>query len=433
MKLAINGGPKVRETPFPAYITTGEEEQKDVQRVLERSVLSRFLGVWHEQFYGGDEVRRFEEAWAAFYNVKHAIAVNSNTSGLYCAVGAIGVEPGDEIIVPPYTMSASAVAPLVYNAIPVFADIEQDYFCISPKDIERVVTSRTRAIIAVDLFGQPYEMNELKKIAKKYDLKIIEDCAQAPVSRYKNIMAGSLGDIGVFSLNYHKHIQTGEGGVIVTNDDVLAEKIRLIRNHAESVVEKAGVKDLTNMIGFNYRMTEIEAAIGRIQLTKLDGFQVKRNENVSFLTNAIKNIPPVTTPAIREHCSHSFYVHACKWNEELAEGVTREAFVNAVAAELPHFDLREKEGVKISCGYVKPLYRLPIFQQMRAYGSGHFPFDLASKSKPWSYMPEDYPVVENLFEKELFVSEFILPSLSHLDMKDIENAFNKVWENRNEL
>ena len=432
MKLAIHGGKPVREKPFPAATTIGIEEKEAVGRVLDTGVLSKFLGSWHEDFYGGEEVRTLESEWGAYFDAKHAIAVNSCTSGLICAVGATGVEPGEEIIVPPFTMSATATAPIIFNAVPVFADIEEDCFCLDPRSVEERITIRTRAIIVVDLFGQTYDAEAINAVAEKHGLYVIEDTAQAPGAAYKNKFAGTLGHIGVYSLNYHKHIHCGEGGVVVTDDDELAERVRLIRNHAEAVVETKGVSNLTNMIGFNFRMTEIEAAVARCQLKKLPKLFEKRLDNVHYLEERLAQIPAVKPPNVREYCRHAYYVHACKFDEELAE-VTRDRFIEAVRAELAPFSMRESEGVKISCGYVQPLYLLPLFQKKIAYGSKGCPF-----TAPWYDGIVDYskgicPVVERMYEKELFIHEMMVPSMTREDIDDVLNAFEKVWENRDTL
>ena len=191
--LAINGGEKVRKKLFPAYKYIGEEEKSAVNRVLDSGILSRYLGCWHKDFYGGSEVQAFEKEWADYFQVKHAIAVNSCTSGLIVALGAIGISPGDEVVVSPYTMCASVTAPLWYGGIPVFADIEEEYFCLDPRSVEKKITERTKAIIAVDLFGQPYNAEAINTIAKKHNLIVIEDCAQAPGAKYQDKFAGTLG------------------------------------------------------------------------------------------------------------------------------------------------------------------------------------------------------------------------------------------------
>jgi len=424
-KLAIHGGEPVRAKSFPAYITVGEEEKKAVCNVIDSGCLSKYLGAWHEQFNGGVQVRALEEEWARYFGVKHAIAVNSGTSGLYCAVGATGVEPGEEIIVSPYTMCASATAPLVYNAIPVFADIEEEYYCLDPEDIERKITPKTRAIIVVDIFGQPYNAKAINAIAKKHDLIIIEDVAQAPGAKLNGKYAGTLGDIGVFSLNYHKHIQSGEGGIIVTDNDELAEKCRLIRNHAEAVVEGKGVTDLRNMIGFNYRMTEIEAAIARIQLTKLSKLIKDRIENVRYFEQKISSLPFISTPKVRQGAEHVYYAHACKFDEKSA-GLSRDVFIEAVRAELPYNQLREQEGVKLGSGYVKPLYLQPMFQNKIAYGSKGYPFSESNSN----YEKGICPVTERMHYSKLFTHEFILPSMQKSDIDDVVMAFEKVWSSR---
>src|SRR5688572_26483516 len=169
-KLAINGGSPVRTKLFPAYNTIGKEEKAAVRRVLDSGNLSQFLGAWSPDFFGGPEVRMFEENWCSAFNVNYSVSVNSNTSGLFAAMGAIGIQPGDEVIVSPYTMSASAIAPLVYGGIPVFADIDPDTFCMDPKSIESRITPRTKAILVVHIFGHPADMEAIMAIAQKHNL-----------------------------------------------------------------------------------------------------------------------------------------------------------------------------------------------------------------------------------------------------------------------
>lgn len=431
-KLAIFGGEPTRKKLFPAYKVIGEEEKREVARVLDTGILSRYLGVWHKDFFGGPEVQALEKEWAEYYGVKHAIAVNSCTSGLQCAVGAAGIEPGDEVIVSPYTMAASATAPLLYGAIPVFADIEDEYFCLDPKSIEERITPRTKAIIVVDIFGQPYDVDAVNAIAKKHGLIVIEDCAQAPGAKHKGKYAGTLGDMGVYSLNYHKHIHTGEGGVIVTNDDNLAERLQLIRNHAEAVVEKKGVTNLVNMVGFNFRLTEIHAAIGRIQLKKLQKLLETRVENCNYLAEKFSQIPGIRAAKTRGNCSHSYYVQPFLFDEKVV-GVTRDKFVEAVKAELPATELREGEGPQISCGYVRPLYLLPLFQNKIAFGSNGYPFVSEFYKGEVSYAKGICPVAERMHYEEFFSHEFMRPPVTKEDLDDVVLAFKKVYDFREEL
>ncbi|MCO6431383.1 MAG: DegT/DnrJ/EryC1/StrS family aminotransferase [Deltaproteobacteria bacterium] len=430
MKLAINGGAPVRKDPFPPYRVIGQEEKDGAMRVLDSGRLSGFLGAWHEYFYGGPEVRGLEEEWAKYFSVKHAITVNSATSGLFAAIGAIGIEPGDEVIVTPYSMSASAVAPLVYGAIPVFADIEPDHFCLDVESIKRCITSRTKAIIIVDLFGLPYDAEAVRAVAKEHGLKIIEDAAQAPYASYKGKFAGTLGDIGIFSLNYHKHIHCGEGGVIVTDDDELAERLQLIRNHAESVVVGKGVENISNMLGFNYRMTELEAAVARAQLKKLAPLAKERQANAAYLTEKLKDLPCLTPPKVRTGCEHVYYLHAIRYDKERA-GVPRDKFIEALKAELPAIQGKEKEG-HIRGSYVKPIYLQPMFQKRIAMGSGGFPWSAFPASNP-SYQPGTAPVCEKMFFEELIIHEHFTPPFSRQDLDDVVAAFYKVWECRGEL
>ena len=425
-KLAIHGGPKLRETLFPAYISVGAEEKAAVNEVIDSGILSNYLGAHHENFMGGKYVRECEAAWGDYFGARHALAVNSNTSGLIAALGAIGVGQGDEVIVTSYSMSASATAPLVWGATPVFADIDPQTFCLSAASIEAVITPSTKAILIVDLFGQPFDVPAVRKLAADHNLRIIEDCAQAPGAGYKNEKAGLLGDIGVFSLNYHKHIHSGEGGIVVTNDDDLAQRVALIRNHAESVVGPMGVTDLTNMIGYNFRMTEIEAAIATCQLAKLDGLLAERLERVAYFEKKMEAFEALSMPSVQQDITHAYYVHACMWN---SSDVNRNRFIDAVKAELPCFELREKEGVKLGYGYVKPLYLLPIFASHKAIQGRLSPLDDAWQKFELGLCP----VVEDMHFNRLVTHEFIVPSMQESDIDDVVLAFEKVWDQRAEL
>ena len=430
-RLALFGGDKVRKEYFPAYNVIGEEERVAVDRVIQSGVLSRFLGCWHKDFFGGPEVQALEKEWASYFGVKHAISVNSATSALYCAVGAAKVGPGDEVIVSPYTMAASATAALAYNAVPVFADIEPEYFCVSAQSVEDKITERTKAIIVVDIFGQPYDVDGINALAKKHGLIVIEDAAQAPGAKINGRYAGTLGDMGIFSLNYHKHIHCGEGGIVVTNDDLMAERVRLIRNHAEVVVGAKGFNDLVNMIGFNLRMTELEAAIAREQLKKLSALLLLRQENVTYLNSQLNQIPCLTMPAVRKGAEHASYLHAVKFSSDLA-GVARERFVEAVKAELAP-TMGHDDEVYIGCGYVKPIYLEPLYQNLVGYGDKGCPFKCPWYKGELNYAKGLCPTAERMHFDEIITHEFIRPPMTRQDLDDVAMAFIKVWTNREEI
>jgi len=429
--LAINGADKLRSEPFPAYNTIGIEEEEAALRVLRSGKLSTYLGTWHADFFGGEEVQALEHAWKKQFNVKHAISVNSATSGLYAAVGAAGISPGDEVIVSAYTMSASATAALVYGAIPVFADIEAEYYCLDVNSIAKKITPKTKAIIVVDIFGQVYDIEAINTLAKKHNLIVIEDAAQAPGAMYKDGFAGTFGDMGIFSLNYHKHIHSGEGGIIVTNDDLLADKLRLIRNHAEAVLGARGVtckEELINMVGFNYRMTEIEAAIAHEQLKKLPMLLSERINNTDYLNEKLASIPCLKATKIREDSKHVYYIHALQFDEEVA-GMHRNTFIDAVKAELPKTILRDESDVLLSYGYVKPLYLQPLYQEKIAFGKDGFPFSQSSIEYPKGLCP----VTEKMHFDLLISHEFMRPGMSKEDLDDVISAFTKVWKHKKEL
>jgi dTDP-4-amino-4,6-dideoxygalactose transaminase len=413
--------------PFPAHNTIGREEIDAALEVMRSGILSRYLGAWHEYFMGGPQVRAFEAAWADAIGTKHAVAVNSATSGLIAAVGAAGVGPGDEVVVTPLTMAASVTAIVVFNAVPVFADVDRLTYCIDPESIQRVITPRTKAIIAVHWFGLPADMDRIMALAEQHGLIVIEDAAQAPFATYNGRKTGTLAHMGVFSLNYHKHIHTGEGGVVTTNDDALAERVQLIRNHAEAVVARKEVKNLVNMIGFNFRLGEIEAAIGRQQLEKLAGLLVRRRENVEYLESRLRGLPGLAMPQVPAGSTHVYYTHGMLYDRRVTD-VDGPRVVEALRAELPPTTLREPEGALIGFGSVRPLYMLPMFQELIGYGTVGCPFRCPHYKGQLNYGAGHCPNAEMLHET-LIVHELIHPTMSRSDLNDVAFAFEKVWAN----
>jgi perosamine synthetase len=426
-KLALLGGEPVRRHLFPAHNTIGPEEKRAALQVLDSGNLSQFLGSWSDDFNGGPKVQEFERAWAAHTQTTFAYSVNSNTSGLFAAIGACNIGPGDEVIVSPYTMSASAIAPVVYGAVPVFADIDPRTFCLDPASIEARISDRTKAILVVHIFGHPADMDAINALARRFNLSVIEDCAQAPASYYKGKSVGSLGDLGVFSLNYHKHIHTGEGGLVTTNRDDLAEKISLIRNHGEQVVEEKGSQDLVNTFGFNYRLTELQAAIGIEQLKKLPRLIEIRRHNSQFLNDSLSQFDGISSPYVAEDCVHSYYTQAFRYDPEIV-GVSRDIFLKALRAELPSSYGREKDSL-IGAGYARPLYLQPIYQKR----IGQCAFNCPRYEGRVSYQAGLCPVAEQMHFSELFTLEYNRPGMTKADLQDVVDGFAKVYGHRQQL
>ncbi|MDC3222671.1 DegT/DnrJ/EryC1/StrS family aminotransferase [Gammaproteobacteria bacterium] len=416
-KLALLGGTPVIDKEFKKYNPLGAEELNAAKEVIDSGVLSQFLGCWHEDFYGGPKVQEFEMEAAKYFGVKHAITVNSWTSGLVAAVGAIGIEPGDEVIVSPWTMSASATAILHWNAIPVFADIDIDTYNLSPDSILKNISPQTKAIMVVDIFGQSADMDVIMEIAKKHKLKVISDTAQAPGALYGDKYAGTCADVGGFSLNYHKHIHTGEGGILVTDDDDIAERLQLIRNHAEVVVKDKGVTNLTNMVGHNFRLGEIECAMGIEQLKKLKGLVQSRQLLAERLTEGLKSLDGLKTPTQFNNRTHVYYVYAMQLDLEVLQ-VSRQKIVEALAAE----------GVIVSSGY-QNIHLIPMYQQKIAFGSKGFPWSSEFCKREISYKKGICPNAEYLNDNSYIGFGMCVYDLTLEDIKLIVNAFHKVWKN----
>ncbi len=359
------------------------------------------------KYVSGARVKEFEDEFAKYIGVKNAIAVNSGTAALHVALASLGVEPGDEVIVPPITFFSTVTSVLHQNAIPAFADIDPESFCLSPNDIKSKITDSTKAIIPVHLFGNVTEMDEILEIARENDLKVIEDCAQAHGSEYKNNKVGSIGDAGCFSFYATKHMTTGEGGMVTTNNEELAEKARVIRNHGMTG------RDEHIMLGYNYRMSEINAAIGLIQLKKLDELNQKRRENSLYLLNEIKNkIDWVKVPEIKDYVKHTFFWCPVVILEDKVKITTQEV-VNKL----------KERGVETRYRYKQPLYKQKLLQNLSANPSS-CPF--ACTSNKIKYENIYLPNAEEVSGKIIGLPNH--PDLSREELDYIVDVLDEIGE-----
>lgn len=417
-ELAINGGPPFRTKPWIGNYTCGEEEKQAAIKAIDSGYLSKFEGSFTPDppfsFWGGPFVQELERQWCEYYGCKYALSVNSATSGLFAALGALEVGYGDEVIVSPSTMTACAIGPLIYGAIPIFADIERETGCLDCTSIERHLTPRTKCVIIVHQFGLPADMDRLLEICKARGVRIIEDCAQAHGAKYKGRPIGTIGDIGVFSLNVNKTIQTGEGGVCITNDDDLRMRLALIRNHGEAVVGPANYENIVNLIGFNYRLTEVQAAIAVEQLKKLDDLNNRRLEMVHYLNKKLRAFGFLEIVEGRPDCLSTYYQFPLIYKEEVGQAPI-ESFRKAICAE----------GCYFFRGH-RPLYYEPVYQRKVAFKHG-YPFAAPENAKiQTNYAPGACPVAERMREHELLLSEYIRPPNTLDDMDDLVAIMEKV-------
>lgn len=374
--LAINGGKPNVTAPLPRFSTIGQAEIEAAELVLHGGTLSGFLG---GETRGGYWVRRLEDKWAQTFGVKHAVACNSATSGLLAACVAVGTPKYSSVATTPFTMSATAACAAHLGAQLRFVDVDPDCFML-PGEPDYADTGAD-AVIVTNLFGHPAPLQAMRAKAEQHGYKMIEDNAQSPFAMENGRYAGTIGHIGVFSLNVHKHLQTGEGGVCVTNDDDIALKMRHFVNHGEM----AGGR-----VGLNLRMTELTAGIALAQLRKGERIVNERIERAEQIIAAIGDIPGLRPPFVRAGCKHVYYTVPFLIERN------RSWFVKALAAE----------GVPLVEGYVAPLYRLPAFS---AY------------ARPC-------PVVEDLHDRRLFYFENCAHDPTPEQIKQIGDAFQKVAE-----
>ncbi|MCS6983430.1 MAG: DegT/DnrJ/EryC1/StrS family aminotransferase [Candidatus Absconditabacterales bacterium] len=324
----------------------GKEEIDAVVRVLRSGTVAQ-----------GPEVGQLEKSFCELTGRKYAVAMNSGTAVIHAALYGLGIGQGDEVICPPFTFVATANAVLMAGATPVFCDINQDDYMINPKMIEAKITEKTKAIIAVSLYGQVFRYDEIKKIADTYNLKIIEDAAQSIGATYKGIPSGGLGDVGTFSLYATKNIHCAEGGILVTDDEECYEKAKMIRHHGQSEKTRYEYHDL----GYNYRLTDIHAAIANQQMKKLDWVCKKRQENANLYNSGLADLYPIIqTPYLHEGNMHVYHQYVIKILSQ--DGYSRDGLMQYL------------KDLNIGCGvyYPKPLHLHPHFSRI-GYSKGDFP------------------------------------------------------------
>lgn len=397
--LAIRGGSPVRTTPLPgAARMMGQKELDELAAVIQTGQLGR---------HGGTKVKELERAFAERYGVKHAVAVSSGSAADHTAIAMIDPEPGDEIITTPCTDFGTILGILFQNAIPVFADLDPQTLCLDPASVEERITPRTRAILAVHLFGGLADIDALKAIDDRHGIPVIEDCAQAQLAEIDGRLAGTIGQIGCFSFNNTKHLNCGEGGMVITDDDALARRARLF-------ADKAWPRDederYSLFLGQNYRLNELEGAVALVGLRRLDENVASRRRAVETIYERIAGVPGVQIPASLPSAKSSYWI----LHLFVDDGIDPGDAAAALAAE----------GIPFSARYVSPLYTWPVLRDANTYGRSRFPFDSPYTDRPFDYAPGLCPVFEQRRERLILLP--VDEQWTEADAIDIATAIQKV-------
>jgi dTDP-4-amino-4,6-dideoxygalactose transaminase len=421
-KLALFGGDPVRAKPWPAWPDSRQEEAQAVAEV----VLS---GKWW--YHDGEETRSFEREFAAYHDAAFGVAVNSGTTALHVALQALGVGPGDEVIVPAYTFQGTAASVLLANAAPVFADVEPETMNIAPESVLGSITERTRAIIPVHIAGLPAAMDRIEQIARPRGIAILEDCAQAHGAVWRGRKVGSIGDVGAFSFQASKNLPAGEGGMVVTNDEEVAARADALRDCGRA----AGRPFYEHhTLGSNYRLTEMQGALLRTRLRHLEAETELRYRNGRRLTERLSGVPGIEPldPDPGPGDRRAYHLYPFRVSPESLSGVTRERFMRALDAE----------GIPCSAGYGAPLYRNPVFIagafRYRSAGEGQAPDRPTGPSacplscpfygRQLNYRDCLCPVTETLCQEVVWLFHNLLLG-SEEEVEGISRAVAKVVEN----
>ena len=362
-----------------------------------------------QELYMGSFVERFEGEFAALYGTRHGVSSTSGSAALHLAVGAIDPNPGDEIITAPITDAGTITAIMLQSAIPVFADIDPSTFNMDPADVERKITSRTRAILIVHLFGNACDITAMADIAKRHSLPLIEDCSQSHAIKFNGHYLGTYGDIGCFSLQQSKSMTTGDGGMTITDNDAFAARMRLFMNKAV-VQTGTGHRDY-EFLAPTYRMNELTAAVGIPQLEKLRHVVIRRQELGTLLTSLIGDVSGLEAAVVTPGSEHGYWAYPLR-----TPGFDGLQFARAL----------NSEGVRSTHAYIgRPIYMCSTALQSKSYfGDSSFPFTGEFTDRDFSYGEGTCPVTEEAMQRMVAIP--INENYSNDDMKDIARAISKV-------
>ncbi len=415
--LAINGGEKMvpegLNKPWPPII---QEDIDAVVNVLKRGVL---WGPMEEEVIG------LQDDFSKYIGCKHSLVVNSGTAALHAAVCAAGIQAGDEVITPSYSFWATSQAIIAQQGIPIFTDIEENSMNMDPSKIEEKITEKTKAILPVHVHGLPADMDAINAIAKKYNLMVIEDAAQAAGAKYKGRNAGVLGDIAGFSLNGSKNLPAGEGGIVTTNDDELIDRARKMSMFGEKAVPKGMIRLYdAEIMGFNYRNNEMSDALCRSFLRRYDSLQAGRAENCEYLNEELAKIEGVRPPIVPKGYETSWHLYKVRlYPEDLGiKNIHVKRFRWAVQKAL------QAEGVKLFEWHNMPVPAQKIFTQKDAYGHGMpwtSPF-AREEVRSMKYDLFDHPVCVDMFDRSFCIEPIYPPNDLRL-MELYVQAFKKVF------
>ncbi|MBN1349510.1 DegT/DnrJ/EryC1/StrS family aminotransferase [candidate division KSB1 bacterium] len=406
-KLAVNGGVPVRSNPFPKWPIWDQGEIDALTEVVKS-------GKWGSLH--GNKVSEFEQKYAAMHNAKHGICINSGTLGLRIALMAAGIGgEKEEVIVPAYTFIASASAVIEANAVPVFVDIDSDTYNIDPDKVEKAITPRTKAIMPVHFGGRPADMDRIMEIAKKHNLIVIEDAAQAWGSSWKGTGVGAIGDAGAFSFQSSKNITSAEGGIILTNDDELA---KFARAHSNCGRSADGQWYEHYYWGTNVRLTEFQGAVLLAQLARYPELLKRRQKNAAYLNKHLKAIGG--TEPLKDDTritSNSVHIYIWRYKKEQFNNAPRTRFLEALKAEIQ----------QVSPGYSIPLYQQPVFKQ-KAFGPKGKKIDIAVDYSAYHL----HECEKACFEECVWFNQNMMLG-TEKDMSDIVEALNKLKKHADEL